>query len=416
MDGARPHTGRGGTRASDEDGRQPRFSAPPRPDRRLATRPRLLYVGGDGEARAQAQDVLDASGYRCDAVAGADEVERCLRSHVYELLLCEIGEPSACTASGLRRVRAAHPDLGVVILVPRGVPALHRAALRLDGSGYLLTPFEQSELLFAVASVLRRRRTVEQQRDARYTHVQSLLAQRAPELECVRQDLERSRDEVRRAREEAVWRLRRTLERRDASVGVHAERVGGLCALLAERMGLDEQTCYVLRLAAPLHDIGKIAVPDSILRKREPLTRAEERIAARHPRIGYDILSGSESDLLETAAWISLTHHERFDGRGFPLGLHGAKIPLVGRVTAVANAFDVLLSRHDPPLDSESALETMLADRGRAFDPEVIDALAEVSPQLTAVHASSASPSCAASSQAAALPEELGDHEPPQSP
>jgi len=184
---------------------------------------------------------------------------------------------------------------------------------------------------------------------------------------------------VERSYEQIVRRVSRALEWRDPTTAEHVERVSALCARIAGRLRLGDRTRELLRLASPLHDVGKIAVPEQILLKPGPLTRWERAIVERHPLNGHALLAESGSELLEYAASISLTHHERFDGAGYPRGLRRSAIPLEGRVTAVADVFDALTS--DRPyraaLPLEHALELMVAERGRAFDPDVLDALLE---------------------------------------
>jgi putative nucleotidyltransferase with HDIG domain/PAS domain S-box-containing protein len=184
-------------------------------------------------------------------------------------------------------------------------------------------------------------------------------------------------EELRLSREETVERLVRALGRHDSSTGLHVIRIGRLAARLATALGLDPEQIELLRLAAPMHDIGKIATPDGILQKPGPLAVAERREMQRHAEIGHEILSESQSELLRMAAKIALTHHERYDGAGYPHGIAGAAIPIEGRVTAVADVFDALLSErcYRPALPLDEVRAFMAAGRGTQFDPEVVDAL-----------------------------------------
>jgi response regulator RpfG family c-di-GMP phosphodiesterase len=184
-------------------------------------------------------------------------------------------------------------------------------------------------------------------------------------------------EELRLSREETVERLVRAIERHDFSTGQHITRIGHVAAFLAGHLGLPPERVELLRVAAPMHDVGKIGTPPEILRKPGPLTDAEREQMQLHTSIGHEILSESKSELLRMAAKVALTHHERYDGSGYPQGLVADEIPLEGRITAVADVFDALMSdRHyRPALALPEALALMREGRGTHFDPRVLDAL-----------------------------------------
>ena len=165
----------------------------------------------------------------------------------------------------------------------------------------------------------------------------------------------------------------------DSSTGEHVNRMAHVAALLGDRLQLDHGQVRLLRIAAPMHDVGKIALTDQILRKPGPLTADERKEMQRHTIVGHEILSGTDSELLRVAATIALTHHERFDGTGYPEGLAGYDIPLAGRITAVADVFDALLSDrcYRPALPIDEAIEIVTAGRGSQFDPMIVDILVD---------------------------------------
>ena len=176
---------------------------------------------------------------------------------------------------------------------------------------------------------------------------------------------------------ETVDRFAKAIKLHDASTGDHVGRMASVASLLGSKLKLDGERVRLLRLAAPMHDVGKIAITDQILRKPGPLTPAERTEMQRHTVIGHDILGGSESELLRVAATISLTHHERFDGNGYPYGLAGDDIPIEGRITAVADVFDALLSDrcYRPAFPPRDAVAMIEAGRGSQFDPAIVDIL-----------------------------------------
>jgi diguanylate cyclase (GGDEF)-like protein len=187
--------------------------------------------------------------------------------------------------------------------------------------------------------------------------------------------LRRSETDLQVSREEMIRRLAWAIEFRDVETGRHTERMGRYCSTLARRIGLDEERCELIRVASGLHDIGKIGIPDSVLLKPGELTSEERAIVERHTEIGHSILAGSASPLLELAATIALTHHERVDGAGYPHRLAGDTIPLEGRIAAVADVFDALTSDrpYRPAFGIEESLELMAEGRGTQFDPLVLD-------------------------------------------
>ena len=192
--------------------------------------------------------------------------------------------------------------------------------------------------------------------------------------------LSRSELDLRRAQAETIRKLADAAEFRDAETGHHTERMSRMCELIARRMGLDEERCRLLRDASPLHDIGKIAIPDEILLKRDRFTDQERRTMQRHAEIGHRLLSGSASEVLELAATIALVHHERWDGNGYPYGLAGEAIPLEGRIASVADVFDALTTDrvYRAAMPVEEALATMREQRGCQFDPLIFDVLEDI--------------------------------------
>lgn len=183
--------------------------------------------------------------------------------------------------------------------------------------------------------------------------------------------------ELRLSREETVERLVRAIEHHDITTGRHINRIGRVAAFLATLLGLDPNWVELLRIAAPMHDVGKIGTPPEILRKTGPLSPEERTEMEFHTLIGHEILCESESDLLQMAASVALTHHERYDGAGYPHTLAGQEIPLEGRITAVADVFDALLSdRHyRSAMSVEEAVALIEEGRDTQFDPRIADLL-----------------------------------------
>ncbi len=232
---------------------------------------------------------------------------------------------------------------------------------------------ETNRQLVAIARDVTERKLLEEASERYKEALELAVAERTEELQ-------RRSDELDEARLETLRMLALAAEYRDHHTFEHTERVGGTAALLAERLGQPPRSVSLLRQAAPLHDIGKLGVSDTILLKPAKLTPDEFEQVKLHTLHGSEILSGSISDVLRLAREVALTHHEWWDGTGYPYGLHGAEIPQCGRIVAVADVFDALT--HDRPYKRAWPVENAVAEirrlSGRQFDPAVVNAFAEL--------------------------------------
>ena len=181
--------------------------------------------------------------------------------------------------------------------------------------------------------------------------------------------------EVARAHHDALLRLARAAEFRDDDTGVHIVRIGYLAGALALRLGWSEPAASLLRQAAPMHDVGKIGIPDAVLKKPGSFTPEERAVMNEHPRIGAEILGRSRIPLFQLAAEVALAHHERWDGSGYPARLAGEAIPMSGRIVAVCDYFDALtMDRcYREAFSIDETVRMLQAQRGLAFDPHVVD-------------------------------------------
>jgi putative two-component system response regulator len=177
-------------------------------------------------------------------------------------------------------------------------------------------------------------------------------------------------------KEEMLRRLARVIEYRDNATGEHVERMSAYCAIVARHLGWLPGEAHELRTAATMHDVGKVAVPDRILLKPGPLTLEERLTMERHTVTGHEMLAGSRSPIIQQAADIALSHHERWDGGGYPHGLPGPEIPVAARIVALADVFDALTSNrvYRQALPLQAALALMEQGRGTQFDPQILDA------------------------------------------
>lgn len=188
---------------------------------------------------------------------------------------------------------------------------------------------------------------------------------------------------------ETLMHLARAGEYRDYDTAQHLLRMSLYSRVLAEALGFPEEEAELIELASPLHDIGKIGIPDSVLLKSGPFTGDEKKVMQRHPLIGYEILQGSPSVFLQKGSEIALAHHEKFDGSGYPYGISGHEIPLSARIVAVADVFDALTSTrpYKAAWSLEKAMEYLHAESGKHFDPELIKLINGVRPLFEEIHA-----------------------------
>lgn len=262
------------------------------------------------------------------------------------------------------RARYSTEVLPIIVLTADLALEIKLEAFRSGATEFLHKPFQATEFLLRVRNLL----------EMRWLHQQ--LAEQKLQIERLLQHRER---ELELARLEILERLACAAEYRDDLTGEHIVRVGRLSETIGRVLGLSEEVLFLLRHAAPLHDLGKIAIPDAILRKPRKLTHEERRIMRQHTLIGAQILEGCPYPAVEMARQIALTHHERWDGRGYPCRLKGTEIPLWGRIVALADAYDAMT--HDRPYrpakSFEEAVEEIRTQRGKQFDPIVVDAFLE---------------------------------------
>jgi putative two-component system response regulator len=347
--------------------------------------PELLLVENDEVSRRWALRILREQAYACEFVSDAGQAREALASGRFELVLVDANLPGESGLELLATLRAEHSEVAVVMVSGDDDLALAAAAIELGVHGYLVKPVRPGELLISVAVALHRRR-----REAELGRLQVLKDSRgqvAQELEGAIDATKRASDVVEALQSDTMRRLVRLAEFRDDQTGQHMLRVGRYCELIASHLGWSQERCERLRVASELHDVGKVAIPDHILRKPGKLTAAEFDVMRTHTQVGYELLADADAEVMRLAATIALTHHERWDGGGYPHGLSGEAISPEGRVVAIADVFDALTSDrvYRPAFPIGIAIDMMAAERGSHFDPEPLDAMLAVFDQVEGV-------------------------------
>lgn len=264
---------------------------------------------------------------------------------------------------GLEFVRAlrkieSYDDVPVVMVTTVDQKDVCYAALEAGATDFLTKPVDMAEVKARLRNLVKLRDLQNKTRDR---------------ASWLGEEVRKATHELSLLEEEIILRLSRAGEYRDSDTGAHVVRVARTSRELAEELGMNGQFCRDIYLAAPMHDVGKIGVPDSILRKPGPLTAEERRIMETHAVTGAAILAGSDSRLIRLAAEIAETHHERWDGSGYPKGLAGTHIPISGRIVAVADVFDALISYrpYKAPWPIEKAAAYIADNAGVLFDPAI---------------------------------------------
>ncbi len=260
-------------------------------------------------------------------------------------------------------------DVPIVLVTVVGDEPVRQAALDAGVIDFLVKPVRPRELRARCRNLLQLRQQSESIKQRSLSLEQRLLA---------------SMHEVEERERETLSRLARAIELRDTGTSAYLERMAHIAGLIAEGLGLPEEQARTIELAAPLHDIGKIAIPDAILMKPGPLSVEERQHMQRHPRIGYQLLQDSQNRFIRTGAQIALRHHEHWNGKGYPDGLAGEEIPIEARVTTVADVLDALLSPRPYKVawDIKRALEFIGEQSGVMLDPACVQALMDDLPRL----------------------------------
>jgi putative two-component system response regulator len=271
------------------------------------------------------------------------------------------------------RVHSRHAGKPVMIVTSDPDPAIRESAIRAGASEVLLRPIEPVEFKTRLSAL------------ARPAEGRSAIRSELP----AETPLPADSPSFRGVEEELVSALARAAGHKDRETPMHATRMACYCAIIAQHMGLSEETCADIRLAAPLHDVGKVGLRDDVLQNRGFLSEEQRRHMAEHTLIGHAILSGGRSGILKLAAEIALTHHERWDGGGYPRGLKGEEIPLSGRIAAVADVFDALTSLrpYKRAWSMNHAFTYLVENAGEQFDPRCVTAFQDAREEVEAVMA-----------------------------
>jgi putative two-component system response regulator len=325
-------------------------------------------------------DLLEAylvpQGYEVVKAANGQEALEKLSSNQIDLILLDVMMPGMDGFEVTRRVRRDNRLLPIIL-----VTALREMEDRVKGieagcDDFLSKPVDKIELLARVKSLLK----VKDYNDLVSNYQKVLESEVAKRTEELKSAMER----IKTASLDTIYRLSMASEYKDEDTGTHIKRMSRYCAAVARRMGLDENTIETILYAAPMHDVGKIGIPDMILLKPAKLDPVEWEVMKLHTVIGAKILKGSDAEFIRMGETIALCHHEKWDGSGYPGGLKGMEIPVAARITAIADVFDALTSKrpYKEPFSEEKSLAIIMEGKGSHFDPDVVVAFFAIQAEI----------------------------------
>ncbi len=312
---------------------------------------------------------LEGDDYECAVASNANEAIQLLKEKRYDLLISDINMPQVTGIELLKTVKESYPEMAVIMATAVDQRDTAIQALFLGAYAYIIKPFHKNEFLINVVNALERKRL-------------TVASKRHQEI--LEEEVRERTAEIRNREEEIALRLISAAGHRDEETGDHIKRLGLYSVALSEALGWEQERIDLIRVAAPMHDVGKIGIPDIILQKPAKLTPAEYEIIKGHTKIGGDILGGTNIPLLQMATDIALYHHEKWDGSGYPHGLRGKDIPESARIVAIADVYDSLSNDrvYRPAYPEQKILSLIKEKKGSHFDPVIFDCFMEILPKM----------------------------------
>ncbi len=330
----------------------------------------ILIVDDDPSVREVQRQFLEAKGYECVVASNASEARSQMQRRAFDVILCDINMPGE---SGIELIRdVVHNGNGIAPLMITGMddPLVVKKAFEIGAYDYITKPLDLSRVLISVTNALHRRELEINDRAYRY-ELENRVMERTAKLQETMVRLEKTLDGV-------IDTIAFTLEKRDPYTSGHQRRVARLACSIGKGMNLPEDLISGLRMAALIHDIGKIYVPSDILSKPGKLSETEFGLIKCHPQVGYEILKKIEFPW--PIAEITFQHHERIDGSGYPRGLSGSEILLEAKILGVADVVEAMVSHrpYRPAFGLDKVIEEVLKNRGILYEAEVADACLEI--------------------------------------
>ncbi|SDP80416.1 HD domain-containing phosphohydrolase [Desulforhopalus singaporensis] len=349
---------------------------------------KVLIVDDELLNRELLEDYVELLGYEGESVAGGEQALQKIRTQKYDMVLLDVMMPGFNGIETTRKIREDYNpvDLPIIMVTALSGRDDRLKAVEAGANDFIVKPVDKTELNVRISSQLKIK-NLHDELIRHQHHLEELVQERTVNLKLALSEAERARHKTQRAHLDTIHRLGVAAEYKDKCTADHINRVSYFCRIVAESIGLPETEIEVITAASPMHDVGKIGIPDSILLKQGPLTNEEWEIMKKHTLIGEQILKHSDSPLLVAGAVIAATHHEKWDGSGYPYGLENEDIPILGRICAIADVFDALTDSrpYKDAFCANKALEIIKEGRGSHFDPRLVDAFVRNFDKIMAV-------------------------------
>ncbi|MFO7860631.1 MAG: response regulator [Desulfosalsimonas sp.] len=335
----------------------------------------VLVVDDETPITEMLFQALSKAGYTCRTAANGEQALLIMAENHFDVVLTDIRMPGMNGVDLLKKIKAAY-DSDVMVMTGFTEDYNYESIVTAGASDFIQKPISFKELMIRLKRVLHMRYLLVE-RDHINTELQNSvkkLEKYSVELKNALIEVEDAHEELQYAYLDTINRLVSAAEYKDEETGDHIVRMSRYCTLMAEKIGLANETVKLIQYASPMHDIGKIGIPDQILIKPGRLTAEEFETIKTHTTIGASILAGSRADVLKTAHEIALNHHEKWDGSGYPRGLKKEEIPISGRIVGIADIFDALTSRrpYKDPYPLEVAVEIIRSEQGVKLDPDLV--------------------------------------------
>ncbi|MCP3940886.1 MAG: response regulator [Desulfobacteraceae bacterium] len=334
---------------------------------------RILIVDDNDSIRRVLQSMLESLGYETETASDGFEALSKLVFDI-DLILMDILMPGMDGFQVVEAIRdqPAYKDIPIIMVTGLNTREDKVKAVKVGANDFISKPIDMTEIKVRTTSLLKMKKA---QDDLKHHHkeLEKIVRQRTTALRESMQDVVKTQRQLQNAHMETIHRLVVAAEFKDIGTATHIKRMSHFSAMLAKLIKLSPSEIEMILHASPLHDIGKIGTPENILLKPGKLNKPELNLIQQHPIIGSQILTASNSTLLQTGEIIAISHHEKWDGTGYPLGLKNEKIPLSGRICAIADVFDALTSvrPYKNAYSNDKALKIMESGTGKHFDPQL---------------------------------------------
>lgn len=310
---------------------------------------KILVVDDDESPREVICEFLDIAGFNCVAATNGHEAMEVLKTQDIDLVVTDINMPGMSGVELVKWVKSSY-DTSALVMTGYIGKYSYEEIIEMGADDFITKPVSGQEIILRIKRILRERSLVKESKKAH--------------------------EDLKYAYLDTINRLSMAAEYKDEDTGDHIVRLGLFCSFLAEKMGMSKHDVDTIRYASPMHDIGKIGIPDKILLKPGKLTDAEFEVMKTHTTIGAKILDNSKSEILKMAYHIALLHHEKWDGTGYPKKIGRTDIPLGVRIVSIFDTFDALTNKrpYKEPYPIDLALKIIRDQRGKQFDPDVVDA------------------------------------------